>query len=68
VEKTPLSINQYFKEKNVPFGRTQYYLYKNALMERGIDGLYDLRSKGNNLKFANELKSFVKKILETIDL
>ncbi|MEA2051530.1 MAG: hypothetical protein U9O90_01730 [Euryarchaeota archaeon] len=64
VEKTPLSINQYFKEKNVPFGRTQYYLYKNALMERGIEGLYDLRSKGNNLKFTNELKSFVKKILE----
>lgn len=64
VEKSPLSINQYFKEKNVAFGRTQYYLYKNALMERGIEGLYDMRSKGNNLKFTNELISFVKGILE----
>lgn len=50
VEKSPLSINQYFKEKNVPFGRAQYYLYKNALMKRGIEDLYDMRGKGNNLK------------------
>jgi hypothetical protein len=50
IEKSPLSVNQYFKEKDLPFGRVQYYLYKNAIKERGTEGLYDLRSKGNNLK------------------
>ena len=64
VEKSPLSINQYFKEKDTPFGRTQYYSYKNALRERGIGGLHDQRSKGNHLKFTNEMKSFVKGLLE----
>jgi len=64
VEKSPLSTNQYFKEKDTPFGRTQYYIYKNALMERGMDGLYDQRGKGNHLKFTNEMKSFVKGLLE----
>ena len=64
VEKSPLSTNQYFKEKDTPFGRTQYYIYKNALMERGMGGLYDQRGKGNHLKFTNEMKSFVKGLLE----
>ena len=63
VEKSPLSINQYFKEENVPFGRTQYYLYRNALMEGGIEGLYDQRSKGNNLKFTIAMKNFVMRLL-----
>lgn len=63
LENSPLSINQYFKEENVPFGRTQYYLYKNALMEGGIEGLYDQRSKGNNLKFTITMKNFVMRLL-----
>jgi transposase len=64
VEKSPLSVNQYFKEKDTPFGRTQYYIYKNALIERGIGGIFDQRSKGNHLKFTNEMKNFVKGLLE----
>ena len=63
VEESPLSVNQYFKVKDTPFGRGQYYLYRNALDERGVDGLYDLRSKGNNLKFTNDIKSFVKGLI-----
>jgi len=35
LENSPLSINQYFKEKDMPFGRAQYYLYKKARRERG---------------------------------
>ncbi|MGB2728349.1 MAG: hypothetical protein WBD09_07715 [Halobacteriota archaeon] len=64
LENSPLSINQYFKEKDVPFGRAQYYLYKKARRERGIEGLHDQRSKGNNLKFTNEVKNFVNGLLE----
>ena len=63
VEHSPLSINQYFKENDTPFGRAQYYLYRNALRERGIEGLHDQRGKGNNLKFTNEMKNFVKGLL-----
>ena len=32
--------------------------------ERGIEGLHDQRSKGNNLKFTNEVKNFVNGLLE----
>jgi len=31
VKESPLSVNKYFKEKNVPFGQAQYYLYKKAI-------------------------------------
>lgn len=64
IEKSPLSVNQYFKKKDVPFGRVQYYLYKNTIKERGTEGLYDLRSKGNNLRFTNEMEKFVKGLLK----
>jgi len=63
VENSPLTINQYFKEINPPFGRAQYYLYKKALREKGEAGLHDQRSKGNNLKFTNEMKKFAKGLI-----
>jgi len=58
VENSSLSINQYFKENDMPFGRAQYYLYKKALREKGEAGLWDQRSKGNNLKFTNGMRRF----------
>jgi len=64
IEKSPLSINQYFKEKDVPFSYTTYYNYKKTIKEEGIEGLSDKRSKGNNSKFTNEIKSYVKGFLE----
>jgi hypothetical protein len=64
IEKYPLSVNQYFKEKDVPFGRVQYYLYKNTIKERGTEGLYDLRIKGNNLKFTIGIEKFVNGLLK----
>jgi len=63
IEKSSLSVSQYFKEKNVPFGRAQYYIYKNTIDEKGIEGLIDLRSRGNNLKFTDEMKNFVKGLI-----
>ena len=64
VENSPFSINRYFKGKETPFGRAQYYLYKKALRERDVEGLHDQRSKGNNLKFTSGMKNFVKSLLE----
>jgi len=64
VKESPLSVNKYFKEKNVPFGQAQYYLYKKAIEKFGIEGLYDQRRNGNNLKFSDEMKSFVKGLLK----
>jgi transposase len=64
IEKSSLSVSKYFKDKTVPFGRAQYYLYKKTIEERGIEGLKDLRSKGNHLKFTDEIKNFVKGLLK----
>jgi len=63
IEKSPLSVSNYFKEMTVPFGPTQYYHYKKAIEERGIEGLIDQRNKGNHLKFTEEIKNFVKGLL-----
>ncbi len=63
IERSSLSVSQYFKEKTVPFGRAQYYLYRKTIEERGLEGLTDLRSKGNHLKFTDEIKNFVKGLL-----
>ncbi|MCP4403288.1 MAG: hypothetical protein GY801_39020, partial [bacterium] len=64
VEKSSLSVNEYFKDQTPPFGRGQYYAYKKTLREWGIAGLYDHRSSGNHLKFTQEMKHFVKGLLE----
>jgi hypothetical protein len=65
VEQSPLSVNQYFKTHEVPFGRAQYYLYKKTLEERGIQGLYDQRHQGNHTKLTPEVKSFMRGLLES---
>lgn len=65
VESSSQSTNQYFKEREAPFGLVRYYIYKKALREKGVEGLYDQRSKGNNLKFTITMKDFVKSLLET---
>ena len=64
VETSSLSVNQYFKENDTPFGRAQYYLYKKAIEKNGTEGLSDGRSKGNNLRFTIEMQNFVKGLLK----
>jgi len=63
VECSPLSVNQYFQQHATPFGRVQYYLYKQAIAERGLQGVCDQRSHGNHVKFTQEMKGFVKGLL-----
>ncbi len=64
VERSPLSVNRYFQAHTTPFSRSQYYLYKKALEEYGIQGLYDRRVQGNAVKFTTDMKSFVKGLVE----
>lgn len=63
IEKSSLPLSQYFREKTVPFGRAQYYNYKKTIEEKGIEGLIDQRNKGNHLKLTQEIKNFVKGLL-----
>lgn len=63
VERSPLPVRQYFKETLTPFGRVQYYQYKKAIAQSGIQGLCDHRSQGNHVKFTDEMKHFVKGVL-----
>ncbi len=65
VERSPLSISQYFQQNATPFGRTQYYMYKRAMAQCGIQGLYDQRSHGNSVKFTCDMKHFVKDLLSS---
>jgi len=64
VERSSLSVSRYFQEHTTPFNRPQYYLYKKALEQCGIQGLYDRKAQGNALKFTNDMKSFVKGMVE----
>lgn len=64
VEESPISTNQYFKERKAPFSQAQYYLYKKILKEKGIEGLSDQRCEGNNLRFTDAMKNFVIGLLE----
>jgi len=65
IKNSKLSENRYFKEKETQFKRAQYYNYKRILKEDGVEGIIDQRSKGNNLKFTNEMKFFTKGLLKT---
>lgn len=64
IEESPLSVNRYFGENDVPFSQVQYYHYRRVLRKRGIEGLYDGRREGNHLKFTPEMKHFVKGLLD----
>ena len=58
IENSSLSVNQYFKKRNVSFGYRQFYIYKKIIKEQGIEGLTDKRSKGNCLKFTDKIKTY----------
>jgi len=65
IEKSNLTVNQYFKTKKTPFSQKQYYIYKKKIQENGINELIDKRIKGNNLKLTPEVQSYIKGLIET---
>ena len=59
IEKSELSVTDFFDENNVPFSRSQFYLYKRRYKELGLAGISDQRSAGGNKKVSSEIESFI---------
>lgn len=59
MERSPLSAKEYLSRHHVPFGLTQYYVYRKKLKEGGIDALEDGRAKGNHRRVHAEAEGFL---------
>ena len=59
IEKSSLSIPEFFKKFNVPFSRSQYYIYCKKYNEFGEIGLQDKRSEGGNKKTNFQSEAFI---------
>ena len=56
IANSDLSVDEYFREHAVPFGRAQYFRYKARLAAGGLDGLADGRGKGNHRKLTADVE------------
>ena len=65
IEKSGCTITEFFEKYNVPFSRSQYYLYKNRLKEDGESGIRDKRSQGGNRKLTGESEAFIAGCVES---
>jgi len=65
IEKSGCTITEFFEKYNVPFSRSQYYLYKKRLKRFGESGLRDKRSEGGNRKLTGESEAFVAGCVES---
>jgi transposase len=59
IEKLDFSISDFFKKFNVPFSRSQYYIYKKKYNSYGELGLEDKRNQGGNRKTNFESEAFI---------
>jgi len=59
IEKSELSVTDFFDENNVPFSRSQFYLYKRRFKDLGLAGISDQRGAGGNKKVSSEIESFI---------
>ncbi len=65
IEKSGCTITEFFDKYNVPFSRSQYYLYKSRLKDFGESGLRDKRGEGGNRKLTGESEAFVAGCVES---
>jgi len=65
IEKSKLSIKDFFENYPVPFSRSQYYIYNKKLKESGESGLRDKRSEGGNKKLTPESEAFITGCVES---
>ncbi|MBW1821831.1 MAG: helix-turn-helix domain-containing protein [Deltaproteobacteria bacterium] len=59
IEKLDLSISDFFKKFNVPFSRSQYYIYRKKLNKFGESDLQDKRIEGGNKRTNFESEAFI---------
>ncbi len=59
VERSTLSIRQFFEENDVPFSQSQYSIYKRRFSACGAEGLCDRRAGGGNRKLSREAEIFL---------
>ncbi|MCP4348874.1 MAG: hypothetical protein GY795_25625 [Desulfobacterales bacterium] len=59
IEKSKMTVSDYLKKYNVPFSRSQYYLYRKKYRESGYSGIRDQRVNGCNRKANTEIESFI---------
>jgi len=60
IERSRLSVGEYFSRYHVPFGRAQYYVYKKKMETGGIEALRDGRGRGNHRRLTPQAEGFVK--------
>jgi len=65
IEKSELSISDFFQKYDVPFSRAQYYIYRKRFEETGEFGRADQRKKGGNKKVTAEIEAFIAGCLAT---
>ena len=65
IEKSELSISDFFQKHEVPFSRAQYYIYRKRFEETGEYGRVDQRTKGGHKKVTAEIEAFIAGCLAT---
>lgn len=60
IERAKVNISEFFKAHNVPFSRSQYYIYKNRFANLGNKGLTDKRKFGGKRKLTKEAEMFLR--------
>ena len=60
IGESNLSLRDFFKKYDVPFGIAQYFTYQKKLKEYGKEGLLDKRLQGSRKKLNSEGENFIK--------
>ncbi len=60
IERSPLSVEEYIQQNEVPFSRAQFYRYRARYTSEGKDGLSDKRREGNHHKLNKEHLAFIR--------
>jgi len=65
IEKSKLKVSEFFEKYNIPFSRSQYYLYHKRFKEFGESGIRDRRTEGGNKKLNSESEAFIAGCVES---
>jgi transposase len=60
IERSSLSVSEFFSRRDVPFTRAQYYRYRKRVRERGEKALLDARGGGNHRRMHAAAEGFLR--------